>query len=82
MNWLPLEPGEKVQAVLPVREFSEDRYVLFATRQGTVKKTALSEFAYRLQRGKIAIDLDEGDGLVDVQLTDGTRDFFEIDARH
>jgi DNA gyrase subunit A len=74
VNWLPLEAGEKVQAVLPVREFSEDRYVLFATRQGTVKKTALSEFAYRLQRGKIAIDLDDGDGLVDVQLTDGTRD--------
>ena len=74
VNWLPLEAGEKVQAVLPVREFSDDRYVLFATRHGTVKKTALSEFAYRLQRGKIAIDLDEGDGLVDVQLTDGTRD--------
>ncbi len=74
VNWLPLESGEKVQAVLPVREFSDDRYVLFATRQGTVKKTPLSEFAFRLQRGKIAIDLDEGDGLVDVQLTDGARD--------
>ncbi len=74
INWLPLEAGEKVQAVLPVREFSADRFVLFATRQGTVKKTPLSEFAYRLQRGKIAIDLDDGDGLVDVQITDGSRD--------
>ena len=74
VNWLPLEAGEKVQAVLPVREFSADRFVLFATRQGTVKKTPLSEFAYRLQRGKIAIDLDDGDGLVDVQITDGSRD--------
>jgi len=74
VNWLPLEAGEKVQAVLPVREFSADRFVLFATRQGTVKKTPLSEFAFRLQRGKIAIDLDDGDGLVDVQITDGSRD--------
>ncbi len=74
VNWLPLESGEKVQAVLPVREFSDDHYVLFATRLGTVKKTPLSEFAFRLQRGKIAIDLDDGDGLVDVQLTDGARD--------
>jgi DNA gyrase subunit A len=48
--------------------------VLFATRHGTVKKTALSEFSYRLQRGKIAINLDEGDALVDVALTDGSRD--------
>ncbi|MBS0456251.1 MAG: DNA gyrase subunit A [Proteobacteria bacterium] len=74
VNWLPLEAGEKVQAVLPVREFSADRFVLFATGQGVVKKTPLSEFAFRLARGKIAIDLDEGDGLVDVQLTDGARD--------
>ena len=74
VNWLPLEAGEQVQAVLPVREFSDDRYVLFATRLGTVKKTPLSEFAFRLQRGKIAIDLDDNDGLVDVQITDGSRD--------
>ncbi|HKE47083.1 MAG TPA: DNA gyrase subunit A [Rhodanobacteraceae bacterium] len=74
VNLLPLEPDEKVQAVQPVREFAEDRYVFFATRNGTVKKTPLTEFAYRLQRGKIAIGLDEGDALVDVQITDGSRD--------
>jgi DNA gyrase subunit A len=74
VNLLPLEPDEKVQAVQAVREFSEDRYVLFATRDGTVKKTPLTEFAFQLQRGKIAINLDEGDALVDVQLTDGSRD--------
>jgi hypothetical protein len=51
-----------------------DRYVFFATRSGTVKKTPLSEFAFQLQRGKIAIGLDQGDALVDVQLTDGARD--------
>jgi DNA gyrase subunit A len=74
VNWIALEPGEKVQAVLPVREYAEDRFVFFATRNGTVKKTPLTEFAYRLQRGKIAINLDEGDALVDVAITDGSRD--------
>ncbi|MBB5014354.1 DNA gyrase subunit A [Rehaibacterium terrae] len=74
VNWIPLEEGEKVQAVLPVREYAEGHYVFFATRNGTVKKTPLTEFAFRLQRGKIAINLDEGDALVDVQLTDGSRD--------
>jgi len=74
VNLLPLEPDEKVQAVQPVREFTEDRYVFFATKNGTVKKTPLPEFAFQLQRGKIAIGLDEGDALVDVQITDGSRD--------
>jgi DNA gyrase subunit A len=74
VNLLPLEPDEKVQAVQPIREFTEDRYVFFATRNGTVKKTPLKEFEYQLQRGKIAIGLDEGDALVDVQITDGSRD--------
>ena len=74
VNLLPLEPDERVQAVQTVREFDDDRYVFFATRNGTVKKTPLSEFAFQLQRGKIAIGLDEGDALVDVQLTDGARD--------
>ncbi|WP_298193563.1 DNA gyrase subunit A [Metallibacterium sp.] len=74
VNLLPLEAGEKVQAVLPVHAFDSGQYVFFATCRGTVKKTPLSEFAYRLQRGKIAINLDEGDALVDVCLTDGQRD--------
>lgn len=74
VNWLQLEADEKVQAVLPVREYEEDKFVFFATRNGTVKKTPLTEYAYRLQRGKIAINLDEGDELVDVQMTDGDRE--------
>ncbi len=74
INWIALEEGEKVQAVLPVREYSEHCFVFFATRNGTVKKTPLPEYAYRLQRGKIAINLDEGDALVGVALSDGTRD--------
>jgi DNA gyrase subunit A len=71
VNWIPLEEGEKVQAVLPVREFSEDRFVLFATRNGTVKKTPLSDYSRPRATGIWAINLDEGDGLVDVQLTHG-----------
>lgn len=74
INLLPLAAGEKVQAVLPVREYGEDRYVFFATKYGTVKKTPLSEFAFQLQKGKIAINLDEGDALVNVELTDGNSD--------
>ncbi|MBS0194036.1 MAG: DNA gyrase subunit A [Proteobacteria bacterium] len=74
VNWLPLESGEKVQAVLPVREYEEGKFVFFATRNGTVKKTPLSEYAFRLQRGKIAINLVEGDALVNAELSDGSRD--------
>ncbi|MEQ1513363.1 MAG: DNA gyrase subunit A [Lysobacteraceae bacterium] len=74
INWLALEPGEQVQAVLPVRSYDDEHFVFFATRNGTVKKTPLTEFAYRLARGKIAINLDEGDALIGVALTDGHRD--------
>jgi len=74
INWIALENGERVQAVLPVREYDDNHFVFFATRNGTVKKTPLSEFAFRLARGKIAINLDEGDALVGVGLTDGGRD--------
>ena len=74
INWIPLTEGEKVQAVLPVREYEDGKYVFFATRGGTVKKTPLTEYAYRLQRGKIAINLGEGDALVNAELSDGSRD--------
>ncbi|TZF91862.1 DNA gyrase subunit A [Cognatilysobacter lacus] len=74
INWIPLEAGEQVQAVVPVREYAEGKFVFFATRNGTVKKTPLTEFSFRLQRGKIAISLDDGDALVNAELTDGTRD--------
>ncbi len=74
VNLLPLQEGETVQAILPVADYSEDRFVLFATENGTVKKTPLTEYAYQLQKGKIAIGLAEGDALVDVQITDGESD--------
>ncbi|MEI2430075.1 DNA gyrase subunit A [Lysobacter yananisis] len=74
INWLALEAGEQVQAVLPVREYDEDHFVFFATRNGRVKKTPLTEFAFKLARGKIAINLDDSDALVDVALTNGECD--------
>ncbi|MEO7936663.1 MAG: DNA gyrase C-terminal beta-propeller domain-containing protein, partial [Dokdonella sp.] len=74
VNLLPLQEGEKVQAILPVAEYSEDRFVFFATENGTVKKTPLTEYAYQLQKGKIAIGLADDDALVDVQITDGESD--------
>jgi len=76
VNLLPLEPDEKVQAVLPVKEFPDDRFIFFATRNGTVKKTPLSDYSRPRSTGIRAIELDEDDGLVDVALTDGTRDVF------
>jgi DNA gyrase subunit A len=74
VNLLPLQEDETVQAVLPVREYDEDRFVFFATRHGTVKKTPLKEFEFQLQKGKLAIGLDDGDGLVEAELTDGNCD--------
>lgn len=74
VNLLPLAENERVQAVLPVREYSEDQFALFATRNGKVKKTPLTDFAYQLQKGKIAIRLEDDDALVNVRLTDGNSD--------
>ncbi len=74
VNLLPLEEGEKINAILPVREFPEDKFVFFATGKGTVKKTALSDFSNPRKAGIIAINLDEGDYLIGVALTDGKHD--------
>ncbi len=74
VNLLPLDENEQVQAVLPIREYDEDRYVFFATRRGTVKKTPLTEFAFQLQKGKLAIKLRDDDALVNVEMTDGNSD--------
>jgi len=74
VNLLPLENGEKINAVLPVSEFVEDKYVFFATANGTVKKTVLTDFSRPMKRGIIAINLDEDDHLIGVSLTDGKHD--------
>ncbi|MDD4963947.1 MAG: DNA gyrase subunit A [Gallionella sp.] len=74
VNLLPLDANEKINAILPVTEFVEDKFIFFATSSGTVKKTALSQFANPRKSGIIAISLDEGDFLIGVALTDGTHD--------
>jgi len=74
VNLLKMEEGERINAILPVAEFSEDQYVFFATQEGVVKKTALSEYSRPRPSGIIAVDLDEGDCLVGVALTDGKHD--------
>ena len=74
VNLLPLENGEKINAVLPVSEFVEDKYVFFATANGTVKKTSLTDFSRPMKRGIIAINLDEDDHLIGVAVTDGQHD--------
>ena len=66
-----LEQGERVQAALPVKAFAEDKYLFFATRKGTVKKTALSEYSRPRVTGIIAVGLEEGDELVGVGITGG-----------
>ncbi len=71
VNLLNLQGDEKVSAFLPVREFQPGQYVIFATRQGVVKKTALEEYANPRPSGIIAINLNEGDELIGVRLTDG-----------
>jgi len=74
VNVIPLSENERVNAMLPVREFVDDHYVFFATQQGVVKKTALVDFSRPRQSGIIAINLREGDRLVSAAITDGKRD--------
>jgi DNA gyrase subunit A len=74
VNLLPLEDGEKINAILPVTEFVEDQFVFFATANGTVKKTTLNDFSRPMKRGIIAINLDEDDYLIGVAITDGRHD--------
>ncbi len=73
VNLLPLEPGETLSAFLPVREFTDGRFVLFATANGTVKKTSLMDYSRPRVNGIIAIKLDKTDELISVRLTDGNQ---------
>ena len=74
VNLLELAEGERINTILPVRDFSADQYVLLATRNGTVKKTPLADFSRPRRNGIIAVDLVDGDGLVNAVLTDGTQE--------
>ncbi len=74
VNLVQLEQGEKINAILPVKAFDENRYIFMATSFGTVKKTSLSEFSRPRTSGIIAIGLDDGDYLIGVALTEGKSD--------
>ncbi len=74
VNLLPLEEGERINAVLPIREYTDDRFVFMATASGTVKKTPLTDFSRPRSTGIIAVDLREDDTLIGVALTDGQQD--------
>ena len=74
VNLLPLSEGERITAVLPIREYQADNYVFMATATGTVKKTSLADFSRPRASGIIAVELREDDHLVGVAITDGTRD--------
>ena len=74
VNMWPLADGEKITVVLPVKSFDDAHYVFMATSLGTVKKTPLTDFANRRTAGIIAVDLDEGDHLIGVAITDGRHD--------
>jgi DNA gyrase subunit A len=74
---LSLQPGENVRAILPVRDLEEEgKFIFFATRQGTVKKTALKDFSNVMSRGIIAIAIDENDDLIAAGLTNGKQNIF------
>ncbi len=74
VNLLPLVDSEKITAILPVRAFADNQFVFMATAFGTVKKSPLSDFSRPRAAGIIAVDLDDGDSLIGVALTDGAHD--------
>ena len=74
VNLLPLEEDERINAVVPIKEFDDDRYVVFATKHGTVKKTQLSAFSRPRANGIIAVELRENDGLIGAGVTQREQD--------
>lgn len=71
VNLLPLEDNERITAILPVREYADDQYIFMATANGTVKKTPLTDFSRPRSAGIIAVNLNDDDTLIGVDLTDG-----------
>jgi DNA gyrase subunit A len=74
VNMFPLEEGEKISAILSIKEFTEDRYIFMCTAQGTVKKTPLSDFSNPRKAGIIAVALDDDDFLIGAEITNGTQE--------
>jgi DNA gyrase subunit A len=80
VNLLPLEEGEKINALLPVKQYDEQHFVFMATSQGTVKKTPLTAFSRPRSTGIIAVDLADNDRLVGVAITDGQREIILVSS--
>ena len=78
INLLSLQPGEKITAVIPIRDYSEGKYLFMATRNGLVKKTSIQEYANVKKTGLLAINLRENDELIEVKYTDNEQDVFLI----
>ena len=76
VNLLQLQPGEKITAIIPMREFNEDQYLFMATKEGMVKKTPMVEYGNVRKNGLQAIVLREDDELIEVKVTDNTEDIF------
>ncbi|OUL56816.1 DNA topoisomerase (ATP-hydrolyzing) subunit A [Pseudoalteromonas ulvae] len=74
INLLPLEADERITAILPVREYEENKYIFMATAFGTVKKTPLTAYSRQRSSGIIAVNLNEGDSLIGVDITDGSNE--------
>ena len=74
VNLFPLQEGEKINAILPIKEFDDKHYIFMATALGTVKKTPLTDFSNPRKSGIIAINLDDNDFLVGAEITDGSND--------
>ena len=74
VNCIAIKADERIAALVPVREFSDDKFLMFATRGGTVKKTVLSAYGNVRSTGINAINIEDGDELIDVQITDGSSD--------
>jgi DNA gyrase subunit A len=81
VNMINVSPNTKVSAIVTVREFPDDQFLLFSTKQGTVKKTALSQYSNVRATGIKAIKIEDGDELIDVQVTSGTNDIV-LATRH
>ena len=81
LSCVAMKPDERIAALVPVREFSEDQYVFFATKDGVVKKTVLSAYGNPRSSGINAINIEKGDELIDVQVTDGKNDIV-LATRH
>ena len=78
INLLQLQPGEKISAVIPVKEWDENNYLIMATRDGIVKKTKMQDYSNIRKTGLLAISLREGDELIEVKITDGNDDVILI----